>query len=160
MKITKQKLLELEGIISMLARQKAPVKFSYALLRNRDIVEREAKPIRELQKPSDEIMEYEKKRKGLCEDYADKDKNDEPIVENNNYKIPDDKFEEFEEKVEELKEEYKEAIEEHEGKNEEIMKILEDKVELDFHQVSMKHLPDVISPYELDVLRVMISDFD
>lgn len=48
-------------------------KFTYGVLKNIDVIEKEVKFIADIAKPSDDFLAYDKKRVALCEEFAGKD---------------------------------------------------------------------------------------
>lgn len=82
MKMTLIEVMNRQRILADFANKKLPYKLAYAISKN-------------LAKFQEEVEIIEKNRKGLIDNYAVKDDNGEPVIEDNQYKIEDGKIDEF-----------------------------------------------------------------
>jgi len=143
-----EKLNDLEGI-----------KFAYAISKNKKMLKDEIESLQEIIKPSKEIEEYERKRINLCEKYAEKDKNNKPIIEDNRYKFINDDKDKFEKDIKILMDENKELLEKQNKKNEEYLKLLEEDIEINLYKINKSDIPEKITPRQLDyIIDLIIED--
>jgi len=139
-------------------------KFLYGLRRNADIIKPIAKQIYdELQPKFKDVtrtLEYETKRRTLCEEYSEKDDNGKAIIENKKYKIFVDKKDEFDAKSKELSENFADVIEENKQQMALQDKILKESVDIDFFKIKIDYLPEagLITPEMIDILYPMIIE--
>ena len=158
LKMTRDKVAELYGVLNQLGNTKGPVKFGFIAAKNKRVAEPEVKSLQEANKPIPEYMESEDKRLKLCREYAEKDDKGNPVVMGQAFKIQEDLKAEFDEKIEALKEEYKETIEETEKRQEEFRKLLEEEIELEFNTFKMSEMPEEMLNRDMDVLYELIED--
>ena len=76
--------------LEYLARKQLPVRLSYAIGRNRDTFAKE-------------YQRYEAERIKMCEMFSDKDADGKPIIENNNYQMPDEARQELNQALDEFR---------------------------------------------------------
>ncbi|MFW6272824.1 MAG: hypothetical protein ACOC2U_03490, partial [bacterium] len=80
MKMKRSEVIGLLNTIDNVLPLSKKVKFNYALLKNKKILEAEQEIIKEVLKPSDAFMEFDQKRIDVCKKHADKDENGEVII--------------------------------------------------------------------------------
>jgi len=161
MKITRENLMNLFGVLNALGSKEMKAKAAYGLAKNKTKVESEIKAIQEAQQkiqPSAEAIKFNEERIKLCEEFSNKDEDGKAIEIGLRYDIPAEKIEAFEAKVEEVKEKYKEALEEKEKKEEEWMELMKEEVEVDIHRIHIDLMPDTITPQQIETLGEIIID--
>ena len=127
--------------------EKTNSKFAYALAKNKSRLREEIESLQEAEKP---IAEFENKRVELCKQYALKNKDGNPVLEDNVYKGVAESFE-FQQKFESLKEKYELPLSQME-------KLYTEEVEVDFYLIDKAELPEIIIPAEVDILFPLIKD--
>lgn len=90
MKIKLGELKEMVTGLYAIQGKKFPVKISYAIAKN-------------VKKLAEEHADYEKQRIKLCEEFANKDNDGNPILIDGKYDIPEQNLEEFNDSVNELR---------------------------------------------------------
>lgn len=117
------------------------IKFNMFLVSNNTILDNEVEKMKSVLNYSDEFKEFENKRIKLCEKYAIKNENGEPIKENNVYKglVGNENFN-FD--LKELRENYKDAVEEQEKIINEFNDLMNEDVDLDFEKIVVDLIPD------------------
>lgn len=130
-------------------------KFAYFVMKNIKIIKPEIEFIQDLNKVPSEFIEYDKKRIEMCKKYAVKDDEGQPIIEDGNYKIKNQKL--FDKKLNELKKEYYDTIEEKNKKDLGMTKFLMEDADVDFYKIKMEDLPE-LSAKVLMVLDELIRD--
>jgi len=155
-----KELFTIFGAINNLSNIKS-VKFAYCLSKNKKTISDEIKHIQDSVEKLDEVnskieKEFEDKRIALVTEYADKDSNDQPIIENNNYKITN--ISEFNEKFAELKKEYPEFLKKRQDITDNNNKLLDEESELEFHKIKVDNLPDELSLNDLDLISEFIEE--
>ena len=158
MDITREKLIEMWGLMGRLAGEKTSVKFHYLLVKNKRLIQSEIESIQEAQEPEKEYMEYEKKRMSLCEVMCEKDDAGKPKVKNQNFIIPEETKEDFDKKMEEMKEEYAEPIEKMDKKRKEFAELLAEEVKIDFVSIPLSVMPESILGGDVDLLFDLINE--
>jgi hypothetical protein len=109
-------------------------KFNYIMSKNLKLFQNECTEMDELDKPSQKFLEFDNKRMDMLKNkYAEKDKDNNPIVIYDNPKRPQIKLDpklakEFEEKLNILVEEYKEEIEKRNSKRNEFIKFVTEEI--------------------------------
>lgn len=89
MKISNRKIIENMAILGDISRKQLPVKASYAIAKN-------------IGKLESELKDYDKQRQKLLDQYAEKDKKGERIIENGQVKFTDENKEKFQKDINEL----------------------------------------------------------
>lgn len=130
------------------------VKFAYTVIKNKKKIEEEIKNIQEASKPTPEFEEFEKKRIEICSKYSEKDANNEPIVEENRYKIIDTKA--FNVEFDKAKADNKEILDARTLQIKEYEALLEEDTNLTFDKISISELPVDITAAQIDGVEFMI----
>lgn len=163
MKMKRENVVGVFGVMNILSEEKTTAKGAYAIAKNKKIAEAEVKAIQEAQQKvtmPETFQEYEKKRIELCEEVSDKDENGNSIKINNGqqFAIPEERQEEFATKLAALREEYKEAIEAKDKVEKDFFDLLSEEVEIEFHRVKIDDLPNNITASQIEVLGDIILD--
>jgi hypothetical protein len=145
-------------------------RFSYAVSRNKQLLEPIIKSLEEMTKPNDEHKKFTDERQELLKEYAKKDEDGNPMVQripgpNNqvreSFMIPgiNDKDNEFNTKLERLKKKHSKAISEQEEREKKYEEYLDEPVD-DFTpiMVDWKLVPDGISQQAMDGVFFMIKE--
>lgn len=146
-------------------------RFSYAVSRNKQLLEPIIKSMEEMTKPNDEHKEFTDERQDLLKEYAQKDENGNPIIQrtpgpNNqireSFMIPgvNDKDNEFNTKLEKIRKKHQKAIDEQADKEEKYNEFLDTKVD-DFTpiMVEWKLVPETgLSQQAMDGVFFMIKE--
>jgi hypothetical protein len=161
MKMKRENVLGVFGIMNVLAEEKTTAKGAYAIAKNKKIAETEVKALQEAQQKvtvPEKFQEYEEKRLDLCEEVADKDEEGKSIKINNGqqFAISPENQDIFNEKLKVLREEYKEAIEAKDKVEKDFFDLLAEEIEIDFHKVKIDDLPDNITASQIEALDEII----
>jgi len=133
------------------------VKFAYAINKNKRKIDREIMLIQESIKLSERMEEFNKKRKELCEKYAEKDVNGKAVIVGNEYKIL--VRDNFNIKLDLLEEEYKEDIEARKKDEEEFNKMVdEDDTDIDLHMIDIDLIPENITVAQMGQIQEIIKE--
>ncbi|MCK5611917.1 hypothetical protein KAR91_59150 [Candidatus Pacearchaeota archaeon] len=146
MKIKKGDLLRLHNAITLLEGRQYSVKFSYGIAKNKVVIRDEITALEEARKSSEAFNEYENKRVTLAREYADKDENGSPKIQDNSFVLTTNK-ELFEKEFEELKDQYKDELVEREKQIKDFEELLEETVD-DYEgmKINFKDIPENIDP--------------
>lgn len=158
MKIKRDKLLEMWGLMEKLSQDKCSVRFHYTILKNKRLLEPEVEILKEANSTPEEYQEFEQKRMAVCNDYCEKDENGAPEVKDNNFVILDEVREEFNNKLESLKEEYKEMFEKMTKSRDEFNELLLEEVDIDFVRIPMSIIPTELTGQEVEILFDLIDE--
>lgn len=158
MKINREKLLEMWGLMEKLAQDKCSVKFHYTVLKNKKLIEPEVESLREANSAPENYQEFEKKRMEVCSQYCEKDENGAPEVKDNNFVILPEVRSEFDGKLNDLKESYKEMFDGMEASQKEFQELLSGDVEIDFVRIPMSIIPAELTGQEVNVLFDLIDE--
>jgi len=133
------------------------VKFAYALMKNKKLIDAEIKCLQKGIEPAKEYQEFNQKRIDLCKSHATKDDKNEPVIIDKNYVIGNQ--ENFTIKVNALIAEYKNAIDTYEQQLKEYENLLNENTELDsqFYKMTIDYLPEDISAKELELIAELIA---
>lgn len=144
-------VLNLFHILDNINIQDASVHFKYFISINKQILTLKVETLKQLFKPSEEILEFEQKRVIVCEEYCEKE-NGIPKKEKDTYIIEKDKINEFNQKMNELIENNKELLEKEEENVKQINILLEkDSDTLLLETIDMSYIPESIKQVEMDM---------
>lgn len=160
MKIKREKIFVMWDSFERLLMKKNAVKFHYLILKNKQIIQPEVDNIREIGKTSERYQLFDNKRIKLCNDFAEKDENGQPVIRDNSFVIIPDKKQEFDSSLDALKLEFKDAIDELENKKKEIDELMEEDIEIPFVKIPLSVIPEDLLGKEVEVLFDIISDED
>ena len=133
------------------------VKFAYAVAKNKKKVESEIEDLKEAVKPSDKYLEYDKKRMETCEKYCSKDDKGKAVIKGNVYDgLAGNR--KFEKEMERLRKDYKKELESRKKQIEEYNKMLTEEIEMDFHKLTLKEVPEDISSEQLEKILPIIEE--
>lgn len=161
MKMKRENVINVFGIMNVLSEEKTTAKGAYGIAKNKKIAEAEVKAIQEAQQKvemPEKFNEFDKKRIELCEEVADKDEDGKPIKINNGqqFSISEERQDEFSEKLKALREEYKEAIEQKDKIEQDFIDLLSEEIEVEFHKVMIDDLPNNITANQIEALDEII----
>jgi len=133
MKVQRKTVFEIDRALRELDKYGRSVKLAYAVAKNLGKMKGELEAVRAAGKPSKAFSEYDEKRGPIASSFAIKDKDGSPIVANGQYVITDQAG--LDKALKPLQDKYADAIAEQKGKADEIEKLMEEDVEIDFHKV-------------------------
>lgn len=157
MKVKKSELIVIWNVLNSLNGKEYSKIFSYGIIRNKKLIKDEVESLEEAKTPSQEYLDYDRKRMLLCEKFADKNDNGHPIITKGQYVITE-KLEEMKKEMKVLVEENKQILDDFEKKSQEFVKILEEEVEIDFYKMDFDVFPETIDPSLLEVLEILIKE--
>lgn len=162
MKLAREQVVAIYGILKNLGQEKISAKGAFAIVKNKDLAEREVKQIEEAQQKlvtpelKDKLMEYDKRRIEECRLLADKDDKGIPIIENNLFKLSPESRTLLAEKIQNLHNEYKETFTQKESIDKEFEEVLKEEIEIGFHKIKIEDFPAKISPAEMEALVPLV----
>ena len=131
--------------------EQSKAKFKYALLRNADYLEPEAKRLQKMLEEYAEVLKpFEEKRVELVKKYGKANEDGSIKVEEGTSEM-----EQFQKEMEELKEEHKEAFEAYDAKIKEFNEtVLEEDVDVKVYNFSADLMPDNLTTRQIAVLTL------
>jgi len=160
MNFTRENLVQIWGVLNGLKEMKTTAKGAYGISKNKGIVTIEIEAIEEAQKNKEvpeEIKEFEKERIALCQELADKDEDDQPVVNGNEFQILENRPA-FNEKLAELHAKYKEALDTIKKQDETFKEFLKEEIEINFHTIKIDDIPNDVTAQQLEILDKIIID--
>lgn len=158
-------VLEIAEILSAYVNQLKVLKgakFGYSILKNIDLISKEAKTIQEVQKIEDGFKLFEEKRIELCEKFANKDeegKSKKIYKTKTNFEYDLDKTDvKFIDAFSKLQEEYKESIMLQNGNFKEFESFLKEDNTIELIKFNFDIVPEDISLELLSAIKVFIID--
>ena len=148
--MNKREVLILGQVLSNLDINATNIKWQYAVIKNKKLLESEIKLIQSLRKEVEQMKVYESERVATCVQHCEKDANNQPIIEENRYKVID--MDAFNKAMAELQEKYKEAFEEDGKIQAEFEKLLDEEVNIDLYKVKMEFVPNNLKSFEAEYL--------
>lgn len=136
-------------------------KFTYTIIKNIDLLEKEIKKISETIKPTNEYDEYEKKRTELCINFCKKDQDNNLIYKNteNGKEYDIDTLDpKWIEAIEKLKEEYQTTIDERNKQIEQYNNLLDKDADIKFDKMNFDKIPENVSLEHMLLLKYFISE--
>lgn len=132
------------------------IDFAYAVFKNKKLIDNKLMEVDFIKNVSPKIVEYEKKRVSLCEQYAQRDEQGNPMFEGDLFII--NEKEEFREKMNELFQQYEESIKERQQQIDIFNEKMNQKVELPFIKLTKEQIPpQITTAKELDDIAFMIE---
>ena len=132
------------------------LEFAYAVFKNKQLIDNRLMDVEFIKNVTPQVVEYEKIRVTLCENFADKDPNGKPIIENDTYIISDK--DSFKIKMDELLEKYKPFVDERMEQIELFNKKMNDIVDFQFIKIKKEQIPPQINTAsELENISFMIE---
>lgn len=132
------------------------IKFSYAMSKNKSLIMAELKSAEESLQQSPGMLAFEKDRMELVNEYGTRDEKGKLVIENNQYAI--EKMDEFNKKIEALKKVHKDALDENKKKIDEYNEFMKEEIDMPFHMISMKDIPENISVDVMDQIMPLVSE--
>jgi len=161
-KVIRSELIRLFDVLERSRSKTFNRKLAYALSRTKQFWSSEITAFSKFQQPSDEFVEYEKKRMELLEKYGKKDKEGNLVVVQNgrvSFGATRDK-EMFDVAMNLLEEEYKDCIDNRNGQIKEVSEMLMDEVEVAVYQIPFEMIPEEVDFELMEVLTLMIKEED
>ena len=164
MKIKLQEVLEIMTELKKLENVEASVEFSYAAMKNFDVVEKEAEILKKIaMQPIEGGEEYRNERQKLVETYVAKDdrgniKTERKPDGQNHYTFTDDNQSKFLKSIKELDEKFGPYIKNVQERQEKLDKLAGTEVEIKFTKVKLSQFPNKISPRQMRILSSMIDE--
>lgn len=126
------------------------LKFAYALQKNIRLMKQEIKNLYTIISPDEDYKAYDKEREALAKEHSEKDKDGNPVVEEERYKIKNKK--KFDKALEVLQKKYDKAFKQQRDKEAFFNERLEDDCKIEFHYITEKDLPEDMSARQLDIV--------
>lgn len=163
MKISREKLFDLNALFNKLSSEKTNVRFHYTIAKNKRLVTPELECLQEARNPSESFTKFQEKRIELCKQFCKKDEDGmdvvlDPGTPQSRFDFDDEQKELLEKAMKSITEEYKEAIEEQNKKEEDFYKILKEEVDLPLHLFQLKNMPEEILGSDVDLLFDLIEE--
>lgn len=160
MEYTGFELMQLERVLKNYFDTKG-AKFSYAIYVNYKRIEAKVKKI--TSKPREYLklenfQKYEKERGELCEKHCQRDKDNNPVIENGVYIIKANSKKTFDESIENIGKKYNEVVTAIKNHSKEQKKDLAKKYEIKIHKVKEEDLPESITRNQRVELEFMIHE--
>lgn len=153
--MTNKKLIELYNGLLGITNLKG-VKFSYAVAKNINIIEREVDVLRTTTKESDDFKKYEAERIELCIKHAKKDPNGEPMIAGKQYLMED--FVAFNVEFEALKETNKVLLGIRKAQFDDYNKLLEVENSIELFKINISEIPEDVTTAQMGVLYPIITE--
>jgi hypothetical protein len=149
MKQTIKELHDVWGAITSFENEKVPVKFAWAIAKNKKRIKPFLDELSPFSKKSDELVKFEKFRTDTYEKYAEKDENGKFKTEKDEsgqlmYVISDEDKDKIEKEVKAYIDENEKIIEAAEKKRvDSYNEVLKKEVDMDYYQVPMSEVPNM-----------------
>ena len=156
--ISKTKLIDLNNILQELQKITYNKSFSYLINRNINKIKPEVDVIYSITKPSEKLLDYEKKRLKICESYCERNEDGSPKMENNVFVFSKENKEKVLELLSLLFKDNEKIIEEHNKQQNEIDEILKEEIEIEIYPISFNLFPNTISSKQIDILLPIIKE--
>ena len=130
-------------------------KFSYFLIKNIKLIESEIVKLNEIIKPPEDFLAFEKERLLVCKNFAKKDENDQPIINNDEFLI--ENFEEFNKNLEPVKKKFEQVLMQRQSQIDIYNNMLDEELELELVHVGPDDLPSGITSNELEDIYPILA---
>ena len=139
-------------------------KFTYGILKNIEILEKEVKMIMETSKPTDDFLAYDKTRVALCEQFCAKDEKGEMVKKENpnnpgqfEYDI-DVESQEWKDAIVKMKEENKDVLEARDEQIKQYNELLQSEFEVELYKVKLDDVPNDISMDLMKIIKPFVKE--
>lgn len=156
MKLKRVEVLQLFDGLNTLQNLKG-AKLAYMCAKNKETMKAEVVATKAAYMPSEKLKEFEGKRIALCEEYADKDDNKNPVIIKGAYSLVMNK-EVFEKELKKLTKGYKEFIDENTEKIAEYRKFLDEEIDIELVSVNLDDVPKDITGRQMDVIFKLVDN--
>lgn len=135
--------------------------FAYAVFKNKQVLDKEIEAINSTKNdPHPDYLNFENERTLLCQLHAEKDENEQPILQYNPdgtqaFKIQN--LEIFNKEYTELAEKYKDVLEDMKKSKDDFENLLNKDVDIQLSKISINDLPEDISASFLEKIKYMID---
>ena len=155
-----QNVAELIKTIDVVLEKSKKIKLNFLLLENQKLLEDYNETLKKTITFSDMLIDFEKERINLCEEYAEKDEDGNPKTEDNKY-VGLLGNEEYKKKYKELEEKYKKEIDEYNKQVKEYEDLLNDTCDVEFKKINVDLIPDdLLLGKELKILTPLLWSND
>jgi hypothetical protein len=164
MLIAREKLMALNEVFTKLASEKANVFFHYILNKNKNLISEELKVLEAVKvNPNERVIEYEKKRIKICEDFCVKDENGEPAVLDKGlptarYDFSKEDMIKVNDMIDILKVEHSQDLEELDNNRKQFLELLSEEIEIPLSKFKLKHLPQELVGKDVELLFDLIEE--
>ena len=157
--ISREKAFKLNNLLKALKNIKN-TKFAYAITKNTRLIDAELEIMKEIAQSGvpEKLQEFESKRIGLIEKYAEKNEDGTFKTINGNYDVQGDNLVAFQTDYDTLTKEYADTLAENEANNAKVDGMLKEEIDLALIKVKVDNLPNDLSAEELDALEPIIED--
>lgn len=162
MKITRKEVINLHNTLSGFKGTYNKTFSMYLILNNKKLIPviQEIQEISKLSIPSEEYMNLQKLELEIVNKYVDKDENGKSVsVGENGFKIREDSIEVYKTEKEKFLEDNKSIIDEFEALKENVEKLINEEIEVDFILIPFSCIPEEINVTELETLSTIVQDF-
>lgn len=150
------KLLDIKEILNSCENYDG-LDFAYAVVKNKQLVEDKLKEVDFIKNVSPQIIEYENKRIELCETFAKKDSDGNPIIDDGLYILNENK-DEFDNLMTDLINNYKYYIDERQKQIDLFNQKMNEDIELSFFKIKKEQIPsEITTSKELDKISFMLE---
>lgn len=132
-------------------------RFIYAITVNEDIFITHAKALKKATAPSKEYKKYIQERSNLGKKYSQKDKNNNPKINQGNFIIEQKYFNDFTNELDELKNKYSDAIEKQNKIIEDINEFMEEEDQINIKEVFTDSIPLTLNMKQMKVLLPLMD---
>jgi hypothetical protein len=151
-------LLNLYQVLSSVSDLKG-VKFSYFVVKNLSLIEREIKSLEKVIEASKDYYEFEEKRIELAKKHAKKDKDGEPKTKEVNGKKVFDMESQvaFDKEFKALQKKNKKTLEEREKQIKEYNELIEQESDIKLHKIKLSDIPEEINVSQMKAIESLIE---
>lgn len=158
MKVTKGKIVEIANALEAIKSTNKVL--TYAIIKNKKIIEPEVEALREaLKTDSEGYTKYIGEIRDIANEYGEKDAEGNIVATQTGFKTAEGvEQDEVQTKINDVNEKYKGAIEERDNQIEEYNKMLTEEVDVDFYEISLEAIPEDVDSQIINVLFDIIKD--
>lgn len=132
------------------------VKFNYAVARNIAKLKSETESLQKSIEVTEDYKAYDAQRVELAKKYAKKDEKGEPVIENNNYKLEDEKG--FNKEVKDLQEKNKKTMDARAKQMKEFEALLKEESNVELYTIPLELVPESITTEQMKAILPLIVD--
>jgi hypothetical protein len=137
-------------------------KFTYSIIKNIELIEKEIETLGKMSKPSEEFENYDKERLALCEKLSQKDGEGNSVkrdLGNGNYEfVIDVNSKEWIDGSNDLRIKYESTIKNREVQINNYNEILNKEVELNFFNIKLDDIPNDVTLELMNILKAFIKE--
>ena len=140
--LKRENIMAIWATLESLKDKKLGIRATYAIVKNKKSISTEVEAVQEASRPPEGFIQYERSRLEMCNNLANKDKDDKAILIDGRFQFSEENQIEFNKQLVSLQEQYKKALEETQQLDDQVGNLLNETMEVELYQINMNQFND------------------